>query len=507
MPILDQFGRPYPSPMLAKASSLRAHRRASIEAAYDAAQTTRENAKHWRWADNLSAAQANAAHVRKPLRERARYEIANNSFAAGIVDTLANDVIGVGPRLQVITPDAAVNAAIEARWKAWCKSRNLATKLRTGRKARCGDGEVFLMKSNNRRGANRIELDVKLVECDQFEDPYESNTDPRHVAGVHLDEDGNPTAYDMLESHPGDPRGEILKDRPIDADDVIHWFRADRPGQIRGVPEITPALPLFAMLRRYTLAVLLAAETAADFAAVLETVSAPFDDEGNPDIAEVDPFDSVDIDRGMMTSIPRGWKMNQFKPEQPVTTYKQFRDAILNEIARCLNMPANKARCDSSGYNYASGRLDHGTYYESIDVDRNQCEIEVIDRIFGWWLDEAMLIPGYLPPMPTFEDGLSHRWYWNGHKHSDPTKEANAAKTLHALGLLTDEAYLLGEGIDPEEHFEQLKRQHKRRAELAKLSPQPPQPANQNTSRRGNPKPGEPSGNEANDTQPQKAAA
>jgi capsid protein len=44
---------------------------------------------------------------------------------------------------------------------------------------------------------------------------------------------------------------------------VIHLFRAERPGQSRGVPEITPALPLFAMLRRYTLAVLGAAEQAA----------------------------------------------------------------------------------------------------------------------------------------------------------------------------------------------------------------------------------------------------
>ena len=64
----------------------------------------------------------------------------------------------------------------------------------------------------------------------------------------------------------------------IAAEAVIHWFRADRPGQHRGLPEITPALPLFAQLRRYTLAVIGAAETAADFAAVLFT-DAPADGE------------------------------------------------------------------------------------------------------------------------------------------------------------------------------------------------------------------------------------
>ena len=468
------------------AVSLRAARRAEIEAAYDAAQTTSENQKHWRWADNLSAGQANSVEVRQTLRDRSRYEIANNSFASGIVDTLANDTIGTGPRLQIQTADATVNAEIEAKWNAWWRARNLSTRLRTARRAKAGDGEAFMIRTNSRRGQLAISLDVRLVECDQFDNPNETNANPRHVSGVHCDEFGDPIAYDMLDQHPGDLHGfNPLEPKRIDADAVIHWFRQDRPGQIRGIPEITPALPLFAMLRRYTLAVLLAAETAADFAAVLETMATPFDDEGSPEIADVDPFDGVDIDRGMMTSLPRGWKMNQFDPKQPTTTYLQFRNAILNEISRCVHMPANKARADSSGYNYASGRLDHNTYYEAIDVERNQCEIEVTDRIFGWWLDEALMVPGYLPQLPqAFPDGLPRHWYWPGHKHSDPTKEAGAVKTLHTLGLITDEAYLLGEGIDPEEHYRQLKRQQKRRAELG-LAPTNPQPKSGNAGGRG----------------------
>ena len=41
------------------------------------------------------------------------------------------------------------------------------------------------------------------------------------------------------------------------------------------INDITPALPLFAQLRRFTLAVLAAAETAADFAGVLQTDAPP----------------------------------------------------------------------------------------------------------------------------------------------------------------------------------------------------------------------------------------
>ena len=49
--------------------------------------------------------------------------------------------------------------------------------------------------------------------------------------------------------------------------------------------------------------------------------------------------------------------------QKPSTTYAEFKKELLNEIARCLNMPFNVAAGNSSGYNYASGRLDHQTYF------------------------------------------------------------------------------------------------------------------------------------------------
>ena len=78
----------------------------------------------------------------------------------------------------------------------------------------------------------------------------------------------------------------------LPADAVIHWFRTDRPGQARGIPDITPALPLFAQLRRFTLAVLAAAETAADFAGILYT-DAPAN--GEADAAE--PFEPIELEQ------------------------------------------------------------------------------------------------------------------------------------------------------------------------------------------------------------------
>ena len=84
-----------------------------VRSKYDAAQTTHENRRHWANADHLSANAAASAEVRRTLRNRARYEVANNSYAKGIVLTLANYVVGTGPRLQMLTDDADANRIIE----------------------------------------------------------------------------------------------------------------------------------------------------------------------------------------------------------------------------------------------------------------------------------------------------------------------------------------------------------------------------------------------------------
>lgn len=392
---------------------------------YDAANTTLDNIKHWSRADGLSAAAANSPDVRRILRNRSRYEIANNSYARGITLTLANDVVGTGPRLQMLTVDPEANRFVEQEFFAWSEMIGLAEKLRTMRLARVGDGESFALLTSNDAIESRVRLDLKLVEADQVASPTLNLDRQRYIDGIEFDSDGNPVNYDVLRSHPGDSGINFDESHDtIPASDVIHYFRNERPGQIRGIPDITPTLPLFAQLRRFTLAVLAAAETAADFAGILYT-DAPAN--GEADSAE--PFEPIELEKRMLLTMPGGWKMAQMRAEQPSTTYGEFKKEILNEIARCLSMPYNVAAGNSSGYNYASGRLDHQTYFKSIRVEQSQLARVVLDRILKAWLREAVLIEGYLPnSLRTLDSTFEHQWFWDGHEHVDPAKEANAQK-------------------------------------------------------------------------------
>jgi lambda family phage portal protein len=454
-----------------------APRAISIRARYDAAATTDANRKHWANADGLSADAAASPEVRRILRNRARYEAANNSYAAGIVATLANDVVGTGPRLQVLTDDPDANNAIEHAFNAWARSINLADRLRTMRMARAHSGECFAKLVSNPSVPGPVKLDLALVEADRVTSPAWGALSPDEVDGIVYDASGNPVAYRVLREHPGD-RSMNLGQDTLPASKVVHYFMPARPEQSRGVPDLVPALPLFAQLRRYTVAVLSAAETAANFAGTVET-DAPANGEADP----VEPMDTIELEANSLLTLPAGWKMSQVKPEQPTTSYGEFKREILNEIARCLNMPFNVAAGNSSGYNYASGRLDHQTYFKSIRIDQAHMARTVLARILAEWFDEAKLTESLVPPRVRALEALPHQWFWDGTEHVDPAKEATAQATRLANNTTTLASEFAKQGKDWEAELRQRARELALMSELGIALPAAPasQPVDQFT--------------------------
>ncbi|MBR9800268.1 phage portal protein, partial [bacterium] len=222
--------------------------------------------------------------------------------------------------------------------------------------------------------------------------------------------------------------------------------------QDRGISEIVTALPLFAMSRRFTLATLAAAETAADFAAVLFTDSPAV----NPaQLGEDEWFEAIPVEYRAMVTLPNTWKMQQFKAEHPAATYEMFKREILNEIARCLNMPFNIAAANSSSYNYSSGRLDHQTYFKAIAVERDEWECSVLDKILYAWLWEASDVPGLIPDgAPPFMD-WDWQWHWDGREEIDELKSAKAQETRLQSGCTSRIAELQLSNIDVDQNDEE----------------------------------------------------
>jgi lambda family phage portal protein len=397
-----------------------------VRAKYDAAERG-DDYRHWANADAFAADAALSPSVRRTLRNRARYERANNSYLAGISATLANDLIGTGPRLQLDTGDAETDRMVERLFFDWGWTVDLPAKLRTMREALVTDGEAFALMITNPRLFG-VTLDLRLVEAEMVATPTELmaqtiTPEGNVVDGIEFDQIGNVVAYQVLNYHPGaNFRVNTLEFQRVPSAQMVHWFKPSRPGQHRGVPEVAPALKLFGQLRRYTEAVIAAAETAADLAAFIHSNSPA------AEVDEVDAFAALEIQKRTLTTLPEGWDISQLKAEQPTTQYPAFVRAILNEIARCLQLPYNVAALDSSSYNYASGRMDHQVHAMNQRVERDQLERTMLDRVLSAWVNEASLagiLPDGMPPFSEWNWG----WVWDGKDHVDPGKEANAAET------------------------------------------------------------------------------
>ena len=426
----------------------RAKQRSLSATRYD---NLKELESYWK-IDSKSVDASLSPDVRKRLRERARYECANNSYALGVGLALANAVVGSGARLQAMSEDKELNADVEWAFTEWQEEIKLAEKLRAMRFARFQDGEAFAILHGNSQLAD-VKLDVTPIDCDRVcADVYDG--DPKDVDGITLDQYGNAVSYRVLDRHPGDALADV-EATVYPASSVLHWFRRTTSEQHRGAPEIAASLNLFALLRRYTLAVVAAAETAADVAAYLQT---------DQQVTEVfGAGDTLPIERNMLMALPDGYDLRQIKAEQPTTTYGDFKKEILGEIGRSLQVPVNVITGDSSGYNYASGRLDHQEYQKAIRIEQASASLSIMTPIFRQWYKEYSLAHD----LPRFDFPI--QWYWDGFEHVDPVKEANAQAIRLASGVTNLQIEVGKTGRDWEDALEQLYRERARSKELAEF--------------------------------------
>jgi len=472
MPVLDEYGRPFPVRSNESAKINEQFKKATIQAAYDAAQNNEHLRTHWQGTDNLSPDSANKPAVRKVLRERSRYElIENNAYLNGAIRSVANDMVGSGasPKLKDPRISPARRRFIERLYENWAKATKLRKKSIRMRIAKITDGEAFTQLFTNPWIRDPVKLDLNVFECDRcttenFGNPYQQ---PNEIDGIKYDEYGNPVAYYLLKTHPGDEfQGFSVTDGDwFSASVILHWYRQDR-GWHRGIPELVASLPLCALLRRYTIAVVLAAEAVANHAIVLESEAPPnvaqwsTDADGNP--IEDDPFDVIPYSLGMMTTLPWGYKMNQIDAKQPMAVFDSFVDTLLREILRPLMVPFGYGVGSSDKSNMSSQTIDIDHYKRQTGIERMDFEETVLDPVFDHWWREASRIEGYLDgPMPLTDEGEVqedtnpnflqenptlkvgapiHEWAWDPPvlEHTDPQKVAAAIAILHDRGIMLD---------------------------------------------------------------------
>jgi lambda family phage portal protein len=433
----------------APAKSTRGRAVGPMRSTFDAAQTGSQNRNHWAGADDLSPNLSNSLDVRRTLRRRARYERDNDPYVDGGTKTLAYDLIGTGPRLQLIVPLELHDAAkqVMTSFRSWMRATNMVEKLRLLAEPRPIDGEVFGQFIENPEVNHPVKLDLRVIETEQVATPnFAAGFDPLAVDGIEFDQFGNPTFYHVLNEHPGDgiPGFTDSDFTRVPAAFMVHWFRPRRPSQPRASSEFASALPIGSQTRRYSAAVLSAAESAASISGVLKT-NAPVVD---PTDSPFEAGEEVDLPKNTFLSLPEGWDATAFNGTQPTSTHKEFVQLKRAEMFRGTCLPRNRATNDSSEFNFASGKLDNAPYYSVVWIERERFRQLVLDKLYRAWLAEARAVGNIIPPELGDVEALEHDWQWDGFPSIEPLKEALASEKRLQLGVTTLAIECAAEGLD-----------------------------------------------------------
>lgn len=433
----------------------RTNRQASgrADARYEAAQTTPALGNHFAYADFYDARAAMSPSVRRTLRSRMRYEDENCAWLNGMLTTAANHIVGNGPRLQILIDDREAADRFEAAWANFWTAISGTSRLKTAVRTDWRDGESVGLK---RRAALHGEFRVipRLYEADQLASPFGGLRDPNIEDGVQIDpESGVPVQYYLLDQHPGSnlPTASLTGNW-FDAAEVIHTFREDRPGQLRGIPRGAPGLIDLAAMRRFERATLSAAENAARNAETIETSGGAV----TPRTSQAD-FMQIDLPDGGATFLPEGWKRSAYKPEHPATTYEMFIRAAMTKFARCFGMPYHIAIGSSRESNYSSAILDQTiAWVAEVRSEQARFERQFVEKVFLWFLEEAIFAggryAGLLDGLPPISE-IPHAWQWDPPPTGDEEDRINVAMARITAGVssLSTETTLLGRDYGAEE--------------------------------------------------------
>lgn len=424
---------------------------------FESAETNRLNSAHWTFAKDESV-NAWLQTQLETMRARSHYEAKQNGMILGMINTHADDVVGVdGPTLQVISDDPEYNAAVEEAWQAWFAAPTPdptdsgATLLKSWVKALWKNGEYLGQLVTDRAATGPVQLRFYPRTPRLLTTPADYVADSQVFMGIRFNEFRRPTQYYFAdETISGTTYNYSYQTWPADL--VVHGFVKEEEGQVRGIPWCNTALTPSADLRDYDDQVQDAARQIADSCGMFYTE--------RDDVTTWPTPESVDIERRTIKTAPPGWKPWQFQATQPPVQYPEYRAERMREFGRPVSMPLARIRLDYSRYNFSSARLEVQNYYSSVGALQHW--ISGTPKSFGTLnrlVDEVVKESRFLDPRLRRRPArVSYQWSWPKPPHVDPTKEANAEGTALANNTISLIDALAARGTDLETHIAKLQR-------------------------------------------------
>lgn len=417
-----------------------------------------------------SGTDANQAELpfRTNLRNTARDLVRNNPYAASALNTIVDHAVGWG----IVAKARPTQRRLQAVWDEWAGTpacdadgrHDLAGLQKLVMRAVVTDGEVLI-----RRRFRRVEdgwavpLQLQVLEADFLDSSKDVNqvgtSLNRIIQGVEYDAIGRRVAYWLFPEHPGSALGAVTSVR-VPAENVIHVYAEQRPGQVRGVSWFAPVITRFkdfdeledATLMKQKIAACLAVITtdADGSGAPLGVVSGTTD--GTADTPEIDS-----LEPGAILNIPPGRSVEVVQPPA-VREYADYSQTVLRAIATGLCVPYEDLTGDYTDLPFSAARMSRLRHWGHVEDWRWRLLVpQFCDPVWGWFREVVSVTQA--PPLDAL--GIGAEWSAPPAPMIDPVNEGLAYMRNRRAGLTTLAESLRERGYDPQQVMQEMADENK----------------------------------------------
>lgn len=389
------------------------------------------------------------------LRNRARQLVRDNPYANRIVRIQAAHQIGFGITPRANTGDEVLDKQVNDLWSAWVARADINGQLdfyslqHLAARARAESGESIVRLRRLPAAIARsrrlpVPLQIEVIEGDLLDDQNSATLagGARIVQGVEFDSAGARVAYHLLLEHPGESLGLASSvgvsssTERVPARDILHLYRIDRPGQVRGISDFAPVLLRLDALGNYEDAAL---EKARIEACMTAFVIANADPSKGPLASTLPTGAAADTPRqvgfgsGMVNFLRPGESVETVAP----TGAGQFEPLALHYltgISAGTGVTYDQTTGDLRQANFSSLRAGKIEFRRATMQDQWLLWIpRLCQPVWDAWVDQAILA-GALPDRP---GGYPVKWSPPAMEMVDPTREVPAAIAAIRAGLQT----------------------------------------------------------------------
>lgn len=425
-----------------------------------------------RWSGGADMPSTNAAILasRGPLSRRARYFVANNPLAASGVNVWESALVGTGITPMSAHPDTAVRETLQRRWETWTDSADadgmsdLYGIQRVMARRMAVDGEAFAVLLLTPEG-----LRIRLIDAEQVDTALhrELPGGGQIVAGVEFDSRGRRIAYHIFRERSGLPLATALDTVRIHADDVIHLFKPETPGQVRGISWFASILlrlsehdqSVDAQLVRQKIAALLTG-----FIRDPNGTAGGFSGTATP----TDALD-VSLEPGTLKLLAPGQDITFSDPAKVGAEVIDFLKVSAREIAAGLGVPYEALTGDLSDVNYSSIRAGLVEFRRRVEAIQYQVLVFQACRPIWRRFVMAEILSGRLEAPGFFtnpEPYLLARWMPPKADWVDPAKDVAAERDAIDSGLMSRRQAVAARGYDVETLDREIAEDRRREKEL-----------------------------------------